>query len=110
MRRHGALLRISRVRKREHDDPSDKCGGKRHAREACPLCGGIEREVQARRGGWEIAQCTRCEMVFLGSELAYDEQAKNHDWVEEHTRELAQRREKQPRDAFSLALHALAAS
>jgi len=62
----------------------------------CPLCGGLDREVQARRDGWEIVQCARCEMVFLGSELAYDEQAKDHDWVEEHTKELAQRREKQP--------------
>jgi len=35
-------------------------------------------------------------MVFLGSELGYEVQAKNHDWVEEHTKELAQRREKQP--------------
>jgi len=62
----------------------------------CPLCGGLDREVQARRDGWEIVRCARCEMVFLGSELAYDEQAKNHDWVEEHTKELEQRRAKQP--------------
>jgi len=62
----------------------------------CPLCGGLEREVRARRDGWEIVECDRCEMVFLGAELAYDKQAKDHDWFEEHTKELAQRREKQP--------------
>lgn len=62
----------------------------------CPLCGGLEREVQARRGEWEIVKCARCEMVFLGSELAYSVQAKDHDWVEEHTKELSRRKEKQP--------------
>jgi 2-polyprenyl-3-methyl-5-hydroxy-6-metoxy-1,4-benzoquinol methylase len=62
----------------------------------CPLCGGLDREVQARRDGWDIVQCARCDMVFLASELAYSVQAKDHDWVEEHTKELAQRREKQP--------------
>jgi 2-polyprenyl-3-methyl-5-hydroxy-6-metoxy-1,4-benzoquinol methylase len=62
----------------------------------CPLCGGLDREVQARRDEWEIVQCARCDMVFLGSELAYSEQAKDHDWVEEHTKELAQRGKKQP--------------
>jgi 2-polyprenyl-3-methyl-5-hydroxy-6-metoxy-1,4-benzoquinol methylase len=62
----------------------------------CPLCGAVEREVQGRRDGWDIVQCARCGMVFLGSELAYDEQAKDHDWFEEYTKELEQRKEKQP--------------
>jgi 2-polyprenyl-3-methyl-5-hydroxy-6-metoxy-1,4-benzoquinol methylase len=66
----------------------------------CPLCGGFERAVQARRDGWDIVRCARCEMVFLGSELAYDEQAKDHDWMVEHTRELAERRKKQPAMLF----------
>ena len=62
----------------------------------CPLCAALERKVLDRRDGWDIVQCGRCEMVFLGSELAYDEQAAKHDWFEEHTKELAQRKEKQP--------------
>jgi SAM-dependent methyltransferase len=62
----------------------------------CPLCGGLDREVQAQRDGWDIVECARCEMVFLGSELAYSVQAADHDWFEEHSKELAQRKEKQP--------------
>ncbi|HEX4003220.1 MAG TPA: class I SAM-dependent methyltransferase [Candidatus Acidoferrales bacterium] len=62
----------------------------------CPLCGALDREVQARRDGWDIVECARCEMVFLGGELAYSVQAADHDWFEEHSRELAQRQRKQP--------------
>jgi 2-polyprenyl-3-methyl-5-hydroxy-6-metoxy-1,4-benzoquinol methylase len=35
-------------------------------------------------------------MVFIGSELAYDVQARDHDWMEEHSKEASRRKEKQP--------------
>ncbi len=35
-------------------------------------------------------------MVFIGSEVAYDAQAKDHDWVEEWQRELGRRKQSQP--------------
>jgi SAM-dependent methyltransferase len=63
---------------------------------ACPLCGGLERKALIRRDPWEIVECARCRMVFIGSELAYDAQAKDHDWVEEWEREVSRRKQKQP--------------
>ena len=63
---------------------------------ACPLCGAIDRKLLAQRDGWDIVECARCRMVFLGSELPYAVQAKDHDWVAEHGREFASRKEKQP--------------
>jgi 2-polyprenyl-3-methyl-5-hydroxy-6-metoxy-1,4-benzoquinol methylase len=62
----------------------------------CPLCGGTDRKLLSTRDQWEIVECTRCSMVFIGAELAYEEQAKNHDWLDEHKKELSRRREKQP--------------
>jgi 2-polyprenyl-3-methyl-5-hydroxy-6-metoxy-1,4-benzoquinol methylase len=62
----------------------------------CPLCGGSERKVLSRRGPWEIVRCERCDMVFIGTELAYDVQARDHDWIEEHSREASRRKQKQP--------------
>ncbi len=63
---------------------------------ACPLCGAMERKVLARREPWEIVECARCAMVFIGSELAYDVQAREHDWMDEHSKEAGRRRKKQP--------------
>jgi SAM-dependent methyltransferase len=66
----------------------------------CPLCGGLERKLLFCRdeGGerWEIVECARCHMVFIGRELAYDAQAKDHDWVEEWEKEVTRRKQKQP--------------
>src|SRR5271156_6628979 len=62
----------------------------------CPLCGAMDRKVLARRDQWDIVECARCRMVFLGSELAYAVQAKDHDWVDEYTKESSRRQEKQP--------------
>lgn len=63
---------------------------------ACPLCGAMERKLLSRRDAWEIVECARCTMVFLGSELPYEVQARDHDWVDEHAKERARREQKQP--------------
>jgi 2-polyprenyl-3-methyl-5-hydroxy-6-metoxy-1,4-benzoquinol methylase len=63
---------------------------------ACPLCGATERRVLTRREPWEIVACTRCGMVFIGSELAYEVQARDFDWDDEHTKEAERRKRKQP--------------
>jgi SAM-dependent methyltransferase len=70
----------------------------------CPLCGGTERRVLSRRDQWEIVECARCTMAFIGSELAYEVQARDFDWAAEHAKELALRRQKQP---FALFLSRL---
>jgi 2-polyprenyl-3-methyl-5-hydroxy-6-metoxy-1,4-benzoquinol methylase len=62
----------------------------------CPLCGGMDRKVLSRRGPWEIVECARCSMVFIGSELAYDVQARDHDWMDEHAKAASERKQKQP--------------
>jgi len=74
-------------------DSNDSTGA---TKRPCPLCGGLERKLLERRDRWDIVQCARCEMVFLGSELPYDVQAREHDWVEEYTKESSRRKEKQP--------------
>jgi 2-polyprenyl-3-methyl-5-hydroxy-6-metoxy-1,4-benzoquinol methylase len=63
---------------------------------ACPLCGGLERRLLAQRDGWDIVECAACAMVFLAGELAYDEQAEEHDWLDEYNREKTQRKAKHP--------------
>jgi 2-polyprenyl-3-methyl-5-hydroxy-6-metoxy-1,4-benzoquinol methylase len=62
----------------------------------CPLCGGSDRRLLAQRDGWDIVECTACEMVFLGSELAYDVQAEEYDWLDEYDRERSRRKQKHP--------------
>lgn len=62
----------------------------------CPLCGETERKVLSRREPWEIVECTRCSMVFIGTELAYDVQARDHDWMDEHAKAALERKQKQP--------------
>jgi SAM-dependent methyltransferase len=66
----------------------------------CPLCGAMDRKVLARRDQWDVVECARCRMVFLGSELPYTVQAKDHDWVDEYTKESSRRQEKQPLAMF----------
>lgn len=63
---------------------------------ACPLCGGLNRKPLLRREPWEIVQCARCQMVFIGSELPYETQARDHDWVEEWQKEVSRRKQSQP--------------
>ena len=63
---------------------------------ACPLCGALERRVLRRREPWQIVECLRCGMVFIGSEIAYEVQAREHDWVEEHAQEAQRRAHQQP--------------
>ena len=63
---------------------------------ACPLCGAVERKVLERREPWEIVECAACGMVFIGSELAYEVQARDFDWDDEHSKEAERRKRKQP--------------
>jgi len=63
---------------------------------ACPLCGAMDRTVVTRRELWEIVACAACGMVFIGSELAYDVQAREHDWMDEHAKAASERKRKQP--------------
>jgi 2-polyprenyl-3-methyl-5-hydroxy-6-metoxy-1,4-benzoquinol methylase len=62
----------------------------------CPLCGGGNRNLLFRRDDWEVVRCIDCGMVFLGSEVSYGVQARDHDWVEEHGKEFSRRRRTQP--------------
>jgi len=56
----------------------------------------MEHKTLFRREQWEIVECARCAMVFIGSELAYETQAKDHDWMEEYAKEVSRRKQKQP--------------
>ncbi len=49
-----------------------------------------------QRDEWEIVECRRCAMVFLGSELDYSAQAENYDWLKEYSKEVARRKQTQP--------------
>jgi len=62
----------------------------------CPLCGVLERNLLFRREQWGVVKCAACRMVFIGSGLAYDVQAREHDWADEHAKEFARRKESQP--------------
>jgi 2-polyprenyl-3-methyl-5-hydroxy-6-metoxy-1,4-benzoquinol methylase/predicted RNA-binding Zn-ribbon protein involved in translation (DUF1610 family) len=66
----------------------------------CPLCGAAERRVLRRRESWEIVECASCGMVFIGGELAYDVQARDFDWEEQHAQEAERRKRKQPAFVF----------
>jgi 2-polyprenyl-3-methyl-5-hydroxy-6-metoxy-1,4-benzoquinol methylase len=63
---------------------------------ACPLCGGMERKPLFRRDRWEIVECAHCRMVFIGSGIAYQDQAEHHDWADEHAKEFVRRQQRQP--------------
>jgi len=62
----------------------------------CPLCGAMERKLLFRRERWDVVECAACGMVFIGSGLAYDVQAREHDWAVEHAKEFARRKQRQP--------------
>ncbi len=72
---------------------------------ACPMCGSAERTVLERRQPWEVVECAACRMVFVGSELAYERQAREHDWMDEHAKEAERRKQTQP--AFVFLSHLL---
>jgi len=63
---------------------------------SCPLCGAAERKLLFRRDAWEIVECVRCAMVFIGSELAYEVQTEQFDWSDEHAKEYQRRKQRQP--------------
>jgi SAM-dependent methyltransferase len=64
---------------------------------ACPLCGGFERKGLFQRDGWNVVECSRCSMVFIGNPPpAYNAQAAEHDWMAEHTKEASRRKESRP--------------
>src|ERR1700691_511295 len=62
----------------------------------CPLCGALERGVLSRRDVWEIVECARCDMVFIGSELTYAVQVQEHDWLDDYSKEITRRDQKHP--------------
>jgi 2-polyprenyl-3-methyl-5-hydroxy-6-metoxy-1,4-benzoquinol methylase len=66
----------------------------------CPLCGATDRRVLTKREPWEIVECAACGMVFIGSELPYDVQARDFDWDAEHSKEAERRKHKQPAFVF----------
>jgi SAM-dependent methyltransferase len=63
---------------------------------SCPLCGGLDRKLLWSRDRWDVVECAHCGMVFIGSELPYEVQAKDHDWMDEHAKERQRRKQKQP--------------
>jgi 2-polyprenyl-3-methyl-5-hydroxy-6-metoxy-1,4-benzoquinol methylase len=63
---------------------------------ACPLCGALPRITRYQRDGWDIVECNSCGMVFIGSQITYDRQLDDHDWVDDYPKELARRNEKHP--------------
>lgn len=56
-------------------------------RRSCPLCGGGERRLLFRREVWEVVECARCAMVFVGNDLAYHTQIQEHDWMDGYRKE-----------------------
>jgi 2-polyprenyl-3-methyl-5-hydroxy-6-metoxy-1,4-benzoquinol methylase len=56
----------------------------------------MDRAVVTRREPWEIVACAACGMVFIGSELGYDVQAREHDWMDEHAKAASERKQRQP--------------
>ena len=56
----------------------------------------MERKLLFTREQWEIVQCSRCDMVFIGTQFAYDVQAQYHDWADEHAKEFQRRKKRQP--------------
>ncbi len=63
---------------------------------SCPLCGHSKHELLFWRSGWDVVRCAGCRMVFLGHELDYGAQARDHDWVEEWEQEVLRRKRKEP--------------
>jgi SAM-dependent methyltransferase len=65
-------------------------------RRPCPLCSRLERKPLFQRDQWEIVQCLHCGMVFIGTQIAYEVQAHEHDWADEHAKEFQRRKQRQP--------------
>lgn len=64
---------------------------------ACPLCGSSgDRKPLLRRDPWEIVECAECGMVFIGTEIPYAVQARDHDWEEEWRKDAVRRKTEQP--------------
>jgi len=64
---------------------------------ACPLCGSSAgRKPLLRREPWEIVACAECGMVFIGAEIPYAVQARDHDWEEEWRKDTIRRKIEQP--------------
>jgi 2-polyprenyl-3-methyl-5-hydroxy-6-metoxy-1,4-benzoquinol methylase len=62
----------------------------------CPLCGRLERRHLAQRDAWQIVECASCNMVFIGNELSYEVQIKEHDWLDDYSKEMSRRKERHP--------------
>ena len=62
----------------------------------CPLCSVTERRGLAERNGWQIVECARCKMVFIGNEIGYAEQKNEHDWLDDYPKEMERRKQKHP--------------
>jgi len=68
---------------------------------ACPLCGSSgDRKPLLRRDPWEIVECAACGMAFIGSEIPYAVQARDHDWEEEWRKDTVRRKTEQPAMVF----------
>jgi 2-polyprenyl-3-methyl-5-hydroxy-6-metoxy-1,4-benzoquinol methylase len=64
---------------------------------ACPLCSSSgDRKLLLRRDPWEIVECSDCSMVFIGREIPYEVQAREHDWEEEWRKDTVRRKREQP--------------
>ncbi len=66
----------------------------------CPLCANLDRKPLFSRDGWDIVECTRCQMVFIGNELTYENQVEDHDWLDDYPKEMQRRKEKHPTLVF----------
>jgi SAM-dependent methyltransferase len=69
---------------------------KQSDRRPCPLCTGLGRKLLFRREIWDVVECLHCGMVFIGRELDYAAQLQDHDWSDEHPKEVARRNERHP--------------
>jgi SAM-dependent methyltransferase len=63
---------------------------------SCPLCGGRQPKLLFRQEVWDIVKCSGCGMVFIAGLLAYEVQARDHDWACEHAKEFRRRKQRQP--------------
>ncbi len=67
-----------------------------HVLRLCPLCNSAERTRVFERDAWQIVECARCRMVFIGTELNYAAQVENHDWLDDYPREMLRRKQRHP--------------
>lgn len=84
--RHVALLPMNAVA----NSPSLKL-------RVCPLCGSTgARKLLFCHEVWDLVECLACGMVFIGSEIPYDLQAREYDWEEEWRKDTSRRKHEQP--------------